>query len=228
MVYFIAASPGYFTTTFTNGIQLETTSTRRAGLTRFTYPSSATNRSVVVDLTNDLQRSFHGGSFSLDPIKARVMLEGTFIQSYGPDNYTAFACYDFTPPSSIGTQNLTTYGTYASVSSNTPTTVSITTNGTALSYPFASGGNNVQAGTLLQFSGSGPVLARFGVSMRSSAQACANAEEEVPDWDFDSVQNASAAAWENTLGAIQVDATQENSTVLTLLYSSVSKPVSTV
>lgn len=33
-----AASPGYFTTTFVNGIKLETTSTRRAGLIKFTYP----------------------------------------------------------------------------------------------------------------------------------------------------------------------------------------------
>jgi len=75
-----AATPGYFTSTFVNGIKLETTSTRRAGLIRFEFPNStsATNH-VVVDLTNDLQRSFHGGSVSVTP-SGRVKLQGTFLQ----------------------------------------------------------------------------------------------------------------------------------------------------
>ena len=75
-----AASPGYFTTTFVNDIKLETTSTRRAGLIRFTYPPSAGSGFVVVDLTHDLQRSFEGGSLSLDASVGRVELSGTFLQ----------------------------------------------------------------------------------------------------------------------------------------------------
>ena len=78
--YDIAASPGYFTTTFVNDIKLETTSTRRAGLIRFTYPPSAGSGFVVVDLTHDLQRSFEGGSLSLDASAGRVELSGTFLQ----------------------------------------------------------------------------------------------------------------------------------------------------
>lgn len=73
------ASPGYFSTTFVNGIQLEATSTRRAGLVRFTFPASTTEQRVVVDLTNDLQRSFQGGSINITP-NGRVQLEGTFFQ----------------------------------------------------------------------------------------------------------------------------------------------------
>ena len=75
-----AASPGYFTTTFVNGIKLETTSTRRAGLIRFTYPESLNGTFVVVDLTNDLQRSFEGGSIDITPSTGRVTLSGTFLQ----------------------------------------------------------------------------------------------------------------------------------------------------
>lgn len=93
-----AASPGYFTTTFVNGIKTETTSTRRAGLIRFTYPSSANSTFVVVDLTHDLQRSFEGGTVTLNSSTARVMLTGTFLQvrmyvnlshSYSYVNYRA-------------------------------------------------------------------------------------------------------------------------------------------
>lgn len=77
--YSQAATPGYFTSTFVNGIKLETTSTRRAGLIRFTYPAASGPNHVVVDLTNDLQRSFSGGAISVSP-DGRVKLDGTFLQ----------------------------------------------------------------------------------------------------------------------------------------------------
>lgn len=72
------ATPGYFTTTFVNGIKLEATSTRRAGLIQFTYPADLNGTFVVVDLTNDLQRSFEGGSMDIED--TRVTLSGTFLQ----------------------------------------------------------------------------------------------------------------------------------------------------
>jgi hypothetical protein len=77
-----------------------------------------------------------------------------------------------------------------SATSGAPTTVSTTTSRTALNYLWVIGGNNVLAEALLQFSGSGPVLARFRVSRRSLAQACANVDARVPIWDFAGVQNA--------------------------------------
>lgn len=63
-----------------NGIKTEATSTRRAGLIRFTFPASASSRDVVVDLTHDLQRSFEGGTVMLNQSAGRVMLTGTFLQ----------------------------------------------------------------------------------------------------------------------------------------------------
>ena len=80
----------------------------------------------------------------------------------------------------------------------------------------------MQAGALLSFnSKSGTVLTRFGVSFLSSTQACANAQEEVPDWDWDAVQSASIAKWEDVLQKVSVDTTSEDPTVVELLYSSV-------
>ena len=64
-------------------------------------------------------------------------------------------------------------------------------------------------------------MARFGVSFISVDQACANAEEEVPDWDWDTVQAASEQKWEDVLERIQIDTSKENITVVELLYSSV-------
>ncbi len=226
MIVRLVASPGYFTTTFTNGIKLEATSTRRAGLIRFTYPSSTSQPSVVIDLANDLQRSFQGaGSLNINSSQARITMSGTYLQSYGTDNYTAFACYDFAPPSQISDahQTLAELGTYQSVSSQNKANVTISSNSTSLSFPFAGKTLGIEAGALLQFSGSHTVLARFGVSFINTAQACANAEEEVPDWNWDSVQNASQKAWENVLTRIETNTTNENSTVVELLYSSVRR-----
>ncbi|GJE97619.1 glycoside hydrolase family 92 protein [Phanerochaete sordida] len=216
-----AASPGYFTTTFVNGIKLEATSTRRAGLIRFTYPETANSTLVVVDLTHDLQRSFEGGQVDLDQSTSRVTLTGTFLQSYGTDNYIVHACYDFAPPSSAHAQTVSQSGTFASVSTSAPTSINITSNVTSRSFAFTSSPSPVEAGALLSFtSADHAVLARFGVSFISTAQACSNAEEEIPDWDWAAVQSASVDKWEDVLSRVQVDTEKENATVVELLYSS--------
>lgn len=210
-----AASPGYFTTTFVNGIQLETTSTRRAGLIRFTYPEGNNVNHVVVDLTNDLQRSFEGGGLSI--ADGRVTLYGTFLQSYGPDNYTAYACYDFS--SEFANQSLIAFGIYESASSSDANDIVITPNSSTVSFPFQSSVYTNQAGALLSFSSS-TVTARFGISMISTGQACANADEEVPTWNWDAIQAASVSKWEDVLSHVQIDPEVEDPNVVELLYSS--------
>ncbi|KAJ7220563.1 glycosyl hydrolase family 92-domain-containing protein [Mycena pura] len=213
-----AATPGYFTTTFVNNIKLETTSTRRSGLIRFTYPTEGPNH-VVIDLTNDLGRSFSGGSLSVSA-DGRVKLGGTFLQSYGPANYTVFACYDFAAPKTVSAQTITEFGTFQSTKLTTPNTITITPNSTALNFPFTASVSPEQAGALIQFTKSQTVIARFGVSFHDPDTACANAEAEVPDWDFDAVMGASAAAWEDVLSRVTVDTAAEDATVVELLYSS--------
>lgn len=128
------------------------------------------------------------------------------------------ACYDFL--SSHVSQKLVAYGTYESVSSSAPPTINITANSTSLSFPFTASVSPIQAGGLLSFD-SNVVVARFGVSFLSADQACNNAEEEVPDWNWDSIQAASKAQWEDVLQRVIIDTKKENSTVVELLYSSV-------
>ena len=64
-------------------------------------------------------------------------------------------------------------------------------------------------------------MVRFGVSFISAEQACSNAEEEVPDWDWEAVRGASEAKWEEVLSRVEIDTQEENATVVELLYSSV-------
>ena len=75
------ASPGYFSLTLNNSIQMEATATRRAGLERFTFPSGSTPY-FVLDLANDLPASFAGGNLTIDPELGRVMIGGRWGSRY--------------------------------------------------------------------------------------------------------------------------------------------------
>lgn len=67
------------------------------------------------------------------------------------------------------------------------------------------------------------VLVRTGVSFISSQQACSNAENEIPDFDFDGTVASARTQWNELLGRIQVVVPDGQQDTRELLYSSVSK-----
>jgi len=64
------------------------------------------------------------------------------------------------------------------------------------------------------------ILARVGVSFISSDQACANAEAEIPDFDFEGTVTQNQATWRELLNRVQVDTTGVDEETVSLLYSS--------
>ena len=54
---------------------MEATSTRRAGLERFTFPKGS-KPYIVLDLASDLPASFAGGTLDFDPEKGRITMGG--------------------------------------------------------------------------------------------------------------------------------------------------------
>ena len=54
---------------------MEATSTRRAGLERFTFPKGS-KPYFVLDLSNDLPASFAGGVMDIDPEVGRITIGG--------------------------------------------------------------------------------------------------------------------------------------------------------
>ena len=64
------------------------------------------------------------------------------------------------------------------------------------------------------------ILARVGVSLISTEQACANAEHEIPDFDFEKTRTASRAQWSELLGRIQVNPQGVDPEFVDLFYSS--------
>ncbi|KAF4613241.1 hypothetical protein D9613_010771 [Agrocybe pediades] len=208
------ASPGYFSTNLSNSIRVELTATRRTALHRYTFPAGTANPRLLVDITNDGQKSSTNPVMTLDPDTARVVGGASFSASFGPGRYNAFTCVDFKAEGfTLGKP--TEYGVWLS---NFP--VRGTTNLLQVYYGFVS-----EMGALFTWNPapSGKpttILARVGVSFISSDQACANAQEEIPDFDFDSVHAANRAQWNDLLSRVQVDTTGVPLETMQLFYSS--------
>ncbi|KAI0767764.1 glycoside hydrolase family 92 protein [Fomes fomentarius] len=209
-----AAEPGYFSSNLSTEVRVELTATRRTALHRYTFPEGIKFPRILVDITNDGQRSATDPIMELDEKTGRVKGGASFSASFGPGQYRAFTCVDFKGAGyDLGAP--TEFGAWTS---NYPVknTVSIT----QMYTNFQS-----EMGALFQFrpntNGRTSILARVGVSFISVDQACANAEQEIPDFGFEKVRAASRAQWSELLGRIQVDPRGVDPEIVNLLYSSV-------
>ncbi|THH17239.1 hypothetical protein EW146_g3530 [Bondarzewia mesenterica] len=219
------ASPGYFSTNLSSGVRVELTSTRRASIQRHTFPATeSVLPRIVVDLTNDGQQSSTDPVMLVDPDTGRVTGGASFAASFGPGRYRAYTCVDFRVSSSSGEPQKVTPEEYGVWLGNSAIRFSVSLEqvyygfvselGALLAFPTASNGSDTT------------VLVRTGVSFISSDQACANAESEIADFDFDAVSAAARAEWNAVLERVQVDLLEdgknsdEQEDMRVLLYSS--------
>ncbi|KAF5372700.1 hypothetical protein D9615_009853 [Tricholomella constricta] len=233
------ASPGYFSTNLTNSVRVELTATRRTALHKYTFPAGTLNPRIMVDLTNDGQRSSTNPVLTLDPETAKVEGGASFAASFGPGQsnaslsssanplrvplfagrYEAFTCvtfkgegYDLGKPVQYGAWQ----GSFP---------VEGTTDIQQLYLNTKCAGLVGEVGALFTFlpaprDQKTTILVRAGVSFISSKQACANAEEEIPDFGFERVQREARAQWNDVLGRIQVDTRGVPKETVQLFYSS--------
>ncbi|KAH9054266.1 glycoside hydrolase family 92 protein [Lactarius vividus] len=210
------ATPGYFSLTLNNSIQMEATSTRRAGLERFTFPKGNTPF-FTLDLANDLPRSFQGGNLNIDPNAGRITIGGFWGSSFGPGpiKYQAFACYDLL---NNGEQKLDQFGVWTGDLNGV---VARGLGETSLNFPASLIQGAIEAGALFSFSGyPTQVTIRVGISFLSEAQACANAESEIGTTAFEEIVARSKALWNERLSRIEIDVPHTPPNVTELLYSS--------
>ncbi|KAF4581463.1 hypothetical protein EYR40_009749 [Pleurotus pulmonarius] len=207
------ASPGYFATNLTTGVRVELTATRRTALHRYTFPAASTNPRIIVDITNDGKMSAREVVMKINGTTGRVVGGATFDGSFGPGSYRAYTCVDF-QSESAGFVMPTEFGAW---SGDTPK------KGTRdNSFDLSTGS---QVGALLTFPQSSTnrltsILARVGVSLISIEQACANAEAEIPHFDFEAVKDASRSQWNDILKRIRVDPVGVPRDTVELFYSS--------
>ncbi|KAK8087829.1 hypothetical protein PG997_002790 [Apiospora hydei] len=193
----VKAQPGYFSITLDMGVQAEMTTTQHTALYRFTFPngpgSNGTYPFVMQDLSDLSDSRQDNGTVSVDAQTGRISGGAKFLPSFGSGSYTAYFCTDLSGPS---IQDSGIYVNSRATTEAKDLTISRSING----YPLPGGG-------FVRFQdATTPILARTGVSLISTEQACANAEAEVPDFNFDSVTKAAKDAWKAKLSPITVSA----------------------
>lgn len=227
----VIASPGYFSINLTNTVRAEMTATHRTALYRFSFspepnvtyeafktvftPSQnalLTNITVpsspliLIDL-NDLGSTRKGCGAQVYE-SGRVIGDGEFSPSFGVGNYNAYFCADFRGA------KLRRIGIYnESLPMEEPKF--ILTHIASFINPAGA------AGTWLQFEQpeTNEILARVGMSFMSVDQACANAEKEIPDFNFESVVQAARNKWGKKLSVIQLDTTNVTDEMQTIFWS---------
>ncbi|KAJ5679915.1 secreted glycosidase [Penicillium macrosclerotiorum] len=207
----VKAYPGYFGISLQNGVQAEMTTTNRSALYRFTFDgtsSESLSPVVLVDLM-DLPQSRTNGRADVNHATGRLSGNGTFSPSFGIGSYDLHFCVDFK-----GAQ-LRDTGTWVKNRANiTQKTVNLEADGT-------NSADTLSAGTFARFQPpeNNTILARVGVSFMSVNQACANAEREQPDFDFEGTVAAAQAAWKKKLDIITIDADGVSDDLQTVFWS---------
>ncbi|KAF7715178.1 Alpha-1,2-mannosidase [Penicillium ucsense] len=194
----VKARPGYFSISLANGVQAEMTTTNRSALYRFTFDKGlpeALSPVVLVDLI-DLPQSRTNGTAEVDRSTGRLTGNGTFSPSFGIGSYDLHFCVDFKGA------ELRDTGAW------TKNRAGITTDSVSMLADGTNTPASLSAGTFARFHSPAnrTILARVGVSFMSVDQACANAQREQPDFDFEGTRSAAEAAWRKKLSVVTVDA----------------------
>lgn len=204
----VVAEPGYFSITLDTGIQTEMTTTQHASLFKFTFPAgNASDQPLIFQDLTDLSDSRQdNGSIAVDATTGRITGNAVFQPSFAQGTYKLFFCTDFTGAEILDNGIYSNSRASAEVKNFT---ISRSING----YP-------LPGGAFVRFtSGSSPITVRSATSFISSEQACAHAETEIPDYDFDGVKTAAQAIWREKLSPISVDASGVNESFVTNFYS---------
>ncbi|RCI12935.1 hypothetical protein L249_0930 [Ophiocordyceps polyrhachis-furcata BCC 54312] len=204
----VEARPGYFGLTLVSGPRVEMTTARHTALFRFGFGRDD-KPLILQDLTDLSDSRQDNASVKVDAAARRITGDAVFSPSFGRGRYRAFFCTDF----DAAGRHVVDSGIF--VDSRASTAVQellISRDMTPL-----------PGGAFMRFAPGDdrPVLARVGISLISSRQACANAESEMPTWDFEGHRAAAADAWRRKLAPIAVDATGVDRMFVRTLYSGV-------
>ncbi|KAH8681684.1 alpha-1,2-mannosidase-like protein [Xylariales sp. PMI_506] len=223
------ASAGYFALGLENSVFTEMTTTHRTSLYRFNFAKSSTIDVNGTTITNsplilldllDLAASRLRGQVEVDTETGRISGNGTFMPSFGMGEYTAYFCADFRGAKIRQTGYFQGDNV---VNPDSPSEGDSNSGGESGEHYRESGDRSSSAGGWVQFykPEKGEIMARVGLSFLSTERACDNAQDEIPDFDFDGVVKASRDAWRDKLSVIQIDSTGVNNDLLKTFWSGI-------
>lgn len=198
-----SARPGYYQVLLQDdSINVELTATLRAGLHRYTYPKASDARLIV-----DMEPTIHGHQHPVTQI--RVVNDSTiagmkYTVGWAKRHYVYFYAV-FSSPFDYKLYSGTEYQ---------PDSTSVTVNTAKVVMSF----RNLPA--------DGRVLAKVGISSVDEEGARLNVEAEIPNWDFEGVMKQANTAWNEALGKIDIETSDNDSRTVfyTSLYHAFIQP----
>ncbi|GAB0134452.1 hypothetical protein EsDP_00002823 [Epichloe bromicola] len=206
----IHAKPGYFGITLNSGPQVEMTTTEHTALFKFTFKgASDTDKPLILQDLSDLSDSRQdNGTVRVNPKTGRITGDAVFAPSFAQGTYRPYFCTDFQGAEIADSGIFVDSRASAEVHE---LKISRSING----YP-------LPGGAFVRFAnGKKPVYARVGLSFISSAQACANAEREMPKFDFEKHEADAQNAWREKLSPITVDPKGVDAGLVKSFYSGI-------
>lgn len=198
-----SARPGYYQVLLQDdSINVELTATLRAGLHRYTYPKASDARLIV-----DMEPTIHGHQHPVTQI--RVVNDSTiagmkYTIGWAKRHYVYFYAV-FSSPFDYKLYSGTEY-------QSDSTSVTVNTAKAVMSF------RNLPA--------DGRVLAKVGISSVDEEGARLNVEAEIPNWDFEGVMKQANTAWNEALGKIDIETSDNDSRTVfyTSLYHAFIQP----
>ncbi|CAG8575968.1 11793_t:CDS:10, partial [Acaulospora morrowiae] len=194
-------------------VTVELTASRRAALHRYTFPiendGKKVDAHVILDLSHILtqggsSRYLGGTIYSLTP----TQITGVGLYAGGWNEgieYKVYFCSQFDQKASkystwwngMVSSNVTFVNSYNAPYDRVPTGALMSfnlENSSCKSDETENCGSNEEL----------VVKSRVGISFISAKQACLNAQEEIPNWDFEKTKKHAVDAWERELKKIKV------------------------
>ena len=198
-----SARSGYYQVLLQDdSINVELTATLRAGLHRYTYPKASDARLIV-----DMEPTIHGHQHPVTQI--RVVNDSTiagmkYTVGWAKRHYVYFYAV-FSSPFDYKLYSGTEY-------QSDSTSVTVNTAKAVISF------RNLPADRR--------VLAKVGISSVDEEGARLNVEAEIPNWDFEGVMKQANTAWNEALGKIDIETSDNDSRTVfyTSLYHAFIQP----
>ena len=210
----LKASPGYFGLTLNSQVAVDMTTAQHTSLIRFNFPNTdpvtgnTSSPLVFLDLSDLSNSRQDNATINVDAETGRMTGNARFLPSFGSGNYVAYFCADFS-----GGQ-IRDNGIYAN-SRASADVKNLTISRSINNYP-------LPGGAFVRFeSADAPILARVGVSLISSDQACSSAEAEISSFDFNATQQAAESAWREKLQPITISQAGVDQDLVTNFYSGI-------
>ncbi|KAG5931154.1 hypothetical protein E4U60_006403 [Claviceps pazoutovae] len=181
----VEARPGYFALSLNTSIHAEMTVTNHVALYRFNFPTDGT---PTKRSGNETQPKM--------PYSPLILVDLTDLSNSRSNGSVQV---------DSKTGRIVGFGTFKVRDTG------VFMNSRAASEPktlrLPSDGNVVPGGAWVQFSPpkSNRIKARVGLSFISMDKACRNAEQEIPDFDFDKVRAAAEKVWQEKLKPVQIN-----------------------